>query len=73
MKIIKWAALIMAGVLVVAYFVLKLVVNDQQQSNLFSVSEIRNDDSTYKYVKEQCDSGFFATDSQNCKNLREAR
>ncbi|MGB4813271.1 MAG: hypothetical protein WBP13_12440 [Methylophilaceae bacterium] len=73
MKNIKVIALVIVAVLVIAYFGLKLVVNDQQKSNVFSVSEIKYDDSTYNYVKKQCDSGFFEKDSQNCKNLREAR
>ncbi|MGJ7546498.1 hypothetical protein [Variovorax sp. LT1R16] len=73
MKNIKVIALVIFAVLVIAYFGLKLVVNDQQKSNAFSFSEIKNDDSTYNYVKKQCESGIFGKDSQNCKNLRKAR
>ena len=73
MKHIKIVALILFSVLAVAYVALKMLVNDQQKSNVFSISEIKNDDSTYKYVKQQCDSGFFEKDSQNCKNLSRAR
>lgn len=44
-----------------------------EKSNQFSLSEIKYDDSTYRYVKEKCDSGFFEYNSENCINLRQAR
>ena len=73
MKKMNLIAIIIFVVLGLAYFFLKSVATNQEKSNVFSVSEIKNDDSTYKYVKETCDSGFFSQDSENCVNLRKAR
>ncbi len=73
MKKMNLIAIIIFVVLGLAYFFLKSVATNQEKSNVFSVSEIKNDDSTYKYVKEKCDSGFFSQDSENCVNLRKAR
>ena len=73
MKKMNLIAIIIFVVLGLAYFFLKSVATNQERSNVFSVSEIKNDDSTYKYVKEKCDSGFFSQDSENCVNLRKAR
>lgn len=72
----KTAVCILAGMVVVlggGSLVMKLIVDSDMKSNIYSVSEIRHDDSTYRYVKEKCDSGFFDYDSENCVNLRTAR
>lgn len=44
-----------------------------EKANIYSVSDIQYDDSTYRYVKAKCDSGFFEYNSENCINLRDAR
>lgn len=73
MKALKIIAMFMVALLAILYFGARYMATSMEKENVFSVSEIRNDDSTYKYVKEQCDSGFFGADSENCQNLREAR
>lgn len=72
----KTAVYILVGMIVVlggGTLIMKLIVDSEMKSNIYSVSSIRHDDSTYRYVKEKCDSGFFDHDSENCVNLRAAR
>lgn len=72
-KIIVIVAIVVFALLALGYVVSKYLVTNMEQSTVFSVREMRNDDSTYYYVREQCASGNFAQDSVNCRNLRAAR
>lgn len=70
---LKYLAIGLFIFLGVAWMALKFITGNFEKSNIYTVSEIRHDDSTYRYVKEKCDSGFFEENSQNCINLRKAR
>ena len=72
-KTIITIAITLFVLLAIAWLLLNKVAAGGESSNVYSVSEIRYDDSTYNYVKEKCDEGFFSEDSENCVNLREAR
>lgn len=56
----------------IAWIVLEYITTSMEKANIYSVSDIKYDDSTYRYVKEKCDSNFFEYNSENCTNLRES-
>lgn len=72
-KALYITGLILALIWVGAKLVTEALTRKVERDNVFSVSEIRNDDTTYRYVEEKCDRGFFAVESENCANLRVAR
>lgn len=72
-KVLNITVISIFAILAVGFVVLRFVNSGAESGNLFTVSEIKNDDSTYKYVAEKCAAGFFSSDSENCVNLREAR
>lgn len=57
----------------IAWVALEYLTTSMENANIYSVSDIQYDDSTYRYVKAKCDSGFFEYNSENCINLRDAR
>jgi len=57
----------------IAWIVLEYLTTSMEKANIYSVSDIQYDDSTYRYVKAKCDSVFFEYNSENCINLRDAR
>jgi len=52
---------------------LDLMNKKMGSENIHSVSMLKNDDSTYKYVKQKCEEGSFPPEHENCKNMRLAR
>ncbi|MGG4610572.1 hypothetical protein [Providencia sp. Me31A] len=56
-----------------SWLILSYFNENIEKSNTFTVSQIKYDNTTYRYVKEKCDSGFFEKNSENCINLRAAR
>lgn len=56
----------------ISWIALEYVTTSMEKANTYSVSDIKYDDSTYRYVKEKCDNGFFEDNGENCTNLRES-
>ncbi len=44
-----------------------------ESQNIYSMSDLKYDDSTYNYVKQKCEEGFFPANHRNCENMRAAR
>jgi hypothetical protein len=55
------------------YFFLQSQVKNYGSSNIYSMSDLKYDDTTYKMVKENCDSGSWPADNINCQNMKKAR
>lgn len=73
MKKLNIVAIVLFCLLGAGYLASKWAAAHFEQQNVYSVSELKYDDTTYNYVKGKCDSGEFAHDSQTCANLRQAR
>lgn len=66
-------AITLFAVLAIAYFFLQQQVKTNGSSNVYSMSDLKYDDTTYKMVKENCDSGAWKADNINCINVKNAR
>ena len=60
-------------VLVALKFGLSGLAEKLEGENIYSLSDLKYDDSTYNYVKKKCDEGLLSANSVNCQNMRIAR